>query len=375
MPAAAARGVASREAMAKELEKSQEIRFEVLTNDGDMRRLEQLCTLKNIFAAQLPKMPRDYISRLVFDRRHVSLAILRDDAVLGGICYRPFRAQRFAEIAFCAITASEQVRGFGTRVMNHLKEHAKRSGILYFLTYADNYAIGYFKKQGFSANVGLPREKWFGFIKDYDGGTLMECYIHPTIDFLNVREMVRSQRSFVEARLVDRFEATEPRRLIDPTVDLTDNTVSLLDHVPGLRELGYTEAQLRALVGSDRAENERRAEERQAMSALLEKTKRHEASWPFLEPVDVVDVPDYLDVISDPIDLKTIHDHLKSTSRYRHFTHLKADILRMLDNCRKYNVSGLYVKTADTLEKYVLNEARKLEEHLARCVPHPDGLS
>jgi histone acetyltransferase len=31
--------------------------------------------------------------------------------------------------------------------MNHLKEYVKREGMRYFLTYADNYAIGYFQKQ------------------------------------------------------------------------------------------------------------------------------------------------------------------------------------------------------------------------------------
>jgi len=41
--------------------------------------------------------------------------------------------------------------------MNHLKEQAKREGLRYFLTYADNYAIGYFRKQGFSKTLGMPR--------------------------------------------------------------------------------------------------------------------------------------------------------------------------------------------------------------------------
>lgn len=67
--------------------------------------------------------------------------------MIGGICYRPYPEQKFAEIAFCAITATEQVKGYGTRLMNHVKEQAKSEGILYFLTYADNYAIGYFRKQ------------------------------------------------------------------------------------------------------------------------------------------------------------------------------------------------------------------------------------
>jgi histone acetyltransferase len=40
------------------------------------------------------------------------------------------------------------VRGFGTRLMNHTKAMARdRDAISYFLTYADNNAVGYFKKQ------------------------------------------------------------------------------------------------------------------------------------------------------------------------------------------------------------------------------------
>lgn len=40
------------------------------------------------------------------------------------------------------------------------QEFAKtRDGLGAFLTYADNAAVGYFKKQGFSAAITLPREK------------------------------------------------------------------------------------------------------------------------------------------------------------------------------------------------------------------------
>lgn len=57
-------------------------------------------------------------------------------------------SQKFGEIAFCAITADEQVKGYGTRLMNHLKQHARDvDGLTHFLTYADNNAVGYFNKQ------------------------------------------------------------------------------------------------------------------------------------------------------------------------------------------------------------------------------------
>lgn len=37
----------------------------------------RLIGLKNIFSKQLPNMPKEYIARLVLDRRHRSVAIIR----------------------------------------------------------------------------------------------------------------------------------------------------------------------------------------------------------------------------------------------------------------------------------------------------------
>jgi histone acetyltransferase len=54
------------------------------------------------------------------------------------------------------------------------------------LTYADNNAIEYFRKQGFSKTPRMPPSRWKGYIKDYDGGTLMGCYLNKMIDFLNI---------------------------------------------------------------------------------------------------------------------------------------------------------------------------------------------
>jgi ribosomal protein S18 acetylase RimI-like enzyme len=130
----------------------------IVTNDNQRASLIRLIGLKSLFAKQLPKMPKEYIARLVFDRRHKSLALLGDDPskkytdeeIIGGICYRAYPEMRFAEIAFCAVSASQQVKGYGTKLMNLVKMHAVTEGIEYLITYADNYAIGYFKKQGFT---------------------------------------------------------------------------------------------------------------------------------------------------------------------------------------------------------------------------------
>lgn len=101
-------------------------------------------------------------------------------------------AQGLGEIAFCAVTATEQVKGFGTRLMNHTKAFARQmDGLTYFLTYADNNAVGYFAKQGFTKEINMPKDRWVGYIKDYDGGTLMQCVLHPKLPFTDLVQMLK----------------------------------------------------------------------------------------------------------------------------------------------------------------------------------------
>ena len=83
--------------------------------------------------------------------------------------------------------------------MDHFKHHIRTTYIsmMHFLTYADNYAVGYFKKQGFSKEITLPRSVWASYIKDYEGGTIMECVLLPKVNYLEVRDTVAKQRDAV----------------------------------------------------------------------------------------------------------------------------------------------------------------------------------
>ena len=114
--------------------------------------------LKNLFQKQLPNMPKDYIARLVYDRTHVSLAIVKTPLeVIGGISIREFRRYKFAEIVFCAVSSDQQEKGYGAHLMAHLKDYVRAtSPIMHFLTYADNFATGYFRKQGDSNTITSP---------------------------------------------------------------------------------------------------------------------------------------------------------------------------------------------------------------------------
>lgn len=170
------KNVVKKESPAQIEERTGIIEVRVVENDGARDSMILLTGLKNIFQKQLPKMPKEYIARLVYDRNHKSMALIRKPMkVIGGICYRPFDPQEFAEIVFCAIASTEQVKGYGSFLMNHLKDYvSENTNMKHYLTYADNYATGYFKKQGFTTEITLDKRKWVGYIKDYEGGTIMQ---------------------------------------------------------------------------------------------------------------------------------------------------------------------------------------------------------
>lgn len=129
------------------------IQFTAVKNDGLERSYIILTGLKNLFQRQLPKMPREYIARLVMDRNSRGLAMIKHGyKVVAGITYRPFAHRGFIEIVFCAVSSSNQVKGYGGHLMDHFKKHIQDTydNVEYFLTYADNYAVGYFKKQVFT---------------------------------------------------------------------------------------------------------------------------------------------------------------------------------------------------------------------------------
>ncbi|WFD44798.1 histone acetyltransferase [Malassezia psittaci] len=293
------------------------IQFQVVTNDGKPESEVILTGLKNIFMRQLPKMPREYITRLVLDRNHWSMAIVkRGLQVVGGITYRPFPHREFAEIVFCAIASTEQVKGYGSHLMNHLKDHVKNvSPVRHFLTYADNYAIGYFKKQGFTKEITLPRSVWVGYIKDYEGGTLMQCTMLPRIRYLEVQDFLTSQRRLLQSKI----RSFSKSHIVYPGLDVfkkpKSKTAQSSDHfelvvqpneVAGLRDTGWTPEM------DELSRRSKRGPQFTTMRHILVELNGHASAWPFVVPVNANDVPDYYTVIKNPMDLSTMEAKLEN---------------------------------------------------------------
>ena len=137
-------------------------------------------------------------------------------------------------MVFLAITTSEQVCGLGTRLMNKLKDHAQKEGLQYFLTYADNNATGFFRKQGFNVEGYMPESRWRGYIKDYNGSTMMQCQIVRDVDYSNISQILQEQREALTAKI----KAIINRRVYPGLRFDGEGTVYEFDQVPGLREAG-----------------------------------------------------------------------------------------------------------------------------------------
>ncbi|GBP43054.1 Histone acetyltransferase KAT2A [Eumeta japonica] len=265
---------APRDEAAKLEEQRKLIEFHVignsLTGPVNKQTMLWLIGLHNVFSHQLPEMTKEYISQLVFDprliaritlfcfdlnRKHKTLALIKEGRPIGGICFRTFNSQGFSEIVFCAVTSNEQVKGYGTHLMNHLKDYHIRNNILHFLTFADEFAIGYFKKQGFSKEIKLPRAMYQGYIKDYEGATLMHCELNPRIVYTEFTAVIRRQKEIVK-KLID-MRQKEVRKVHPGLTCFKEGVRSIpVECIPGLRESGWRCAarQTRVVRAGDRDE-------------------------------------------------------------------------------------------------------------------------
>jgi hypothetical protein len=86
------------------LELSGKVTFKLVTNDNTRESIILLTKLKNVIQKQLKFMPKEYVSRIVYDLGHYSIVIVQGDAVLGGATFKHFEKQKFTELIFVCIS-------------------------------------------------------------------------------------------------------------------------------------------------------------------------------------------------------------------------------------------------------------------------------
>ena len=286
--------------------------------------------------------------------------------------------------------------------MNKLKDHCKKDGYKYFLTYADNNAIGYFKKQGFHKNIKMPKEKYKEYIKDYDGGTLMEAEIDDKIEYSKLSEILKQQKdcivkysqkflNFKRKHTFQEFEDELNKKgiNIDDIIkkdDITINKINmntinnnpdsndeknnpendieitkeLFECIPGVKDAGWTYEEYK-----NQCEKEKQGENANFITQcrnIINKLKNHEKSKDFRTPVDEANAPRYYQIITEPMDLSTLSKQLEN-EKYKNKDMFETDLRKIFNNARKYNGQhSHYSKDADFLEDFIENDLKKLKE-------------
>lgn len=71
---------------------------------------------------------------------------------------------------------------------------------------------------------------------------------------------------------------------------------------------------------------------------ILHMLKNHKTAWPFKQPVDPIalNIPNYLDIIKQPMDLQTVERNLKRKA-YATPTQFHADIGKIIRNSYQFN--------------------------------------
>ena len=239
--------------------------------------------------------------------------------------------------------------------MSHLKDYVKAtSPIKHFLTYADNYAIGYFKKQGFTKDITLEKPRWMGYIKDYEGGTIMQCTMVPKIRYLESGRMLLKQKEAAQAKI----RAFSKSHLVHQPPKDWKNGPCPIDplSIPAIKASGWSHDM------DELARQPRHGPNYNALLHLLSDMQNHTAAWAFLVPVNKDEVADYYDVIKEPMDLSRMEEKHEA-DQYPTPEDFVKDAMLIFDNCRKYNNENTsYAKSANKLEKFMFSKIKDYPE-------------
>lgn len=210
--------------------------------------------------------------------------------------------------------------------------------------------VGYFKKQGFSSTITLNEQVYTGYIKDYDGATLMQCSLYTQVTYTRLTEtlsLIKESINVIRSHRFSQIKRAHPEAKFLandlPTSDLThypdlfnsdSNELHSTDETVDLNLLYIT---LKSIYQEIRSHS--------FASQVQKRTLFQEnLTTPMLFPID----------------LDTIQERLKSKFYPNAYT-FTADITRLLDvalraysNQKKDQANE--VRTFDTFVRRKMNE-------------------
>lgn len=168
----------------------------------------------------------------------------------------------------------------------------------------------------------------------------MECYVHPSIDYTCIPELIQAQKDFIMSRI--RLTAQShvvydplPRSFASAFLEgsssssRSNHNAARVLQVPGMIAAGWSLSDLRQRPDTQRENKSLKID----LLQMVHRLKEQQFVWPFLEPVDLKEVPDYLNVVTKPVDLAIVEKRIRSDNHYRTKEMFFADIqlVRLLE--------------------------------------------
>ncbi|KAK3315618.1 histone acetyltransferase GCN5-like protein [Apodospora peruviana] len=263
---------------------------EELDNNPDAKRTKALQAVQPqilIQEKQLPNMPKDYIARLVYNRTHLSLDIVKMPLEVIGRNNLP------------RIQALQGIRIAPHGPFEGLCQSCRP--VMHFLTFADNYATGYFSKQGFTKTLLSTGLSGPALSRIYNGVTFMQCSMVSRIRYSQVSYMLLKQKETVQVKIQTLSKSKSHVIHQPPQQWANSSVITPIDplEIPAIRATGWSpdmdELGRVPSYGPHFIELRR----------FLYQVQNHKQAWPFQAPVNKDEVPDYYEVIETPMDPET----------------------------------------------------------------------
>ena len=194
-----------------------------------------------------------------------------------------------------------------------------------------------------------------GYIKDYEGGTIMQCSMLPKIRYLEAGRMLLKQKEAVHAKI---RAVSKSYNVHQPPKEWRSGTAYKIDPltIPAIKESGWSPDM------DELARQPRRNPSYSTLLHLLNEMQSNTNAWPFLQPVNKDEVLDYYDVIKEPMDLSTMEDKLEK-DLYPQPDDFIRDAMLIFNNCRRYNNETTpYAKAATRLQKLMWTKIKETPE-------------
>lgn len=211
------------------------------------------------------------------------------------------------------------------------------------------------QKQGFTKDITLEKSVWMSYIKDYNGATLMQCSMLPRVRYVEAGRMLLKQKEAVLAKI----RALDKSHVVhQPPKQWAKGVVKPIDllSIPAVQAAGWSPEM------DQLSRESRHGPLVNELRRFLHRVRNPKHAWPFVNPVNKDEVPDYYDVIKELMDLSTIEERLEA-DHYRSPREMVADLKLMFANCKLYNgPKTLWTGCAVKLEKYMWGLIRNITE-------------